>query len=111
MDMQTIPVERLLEKLTLAKSIYTSHGVIAAIEYINSTPLIASHIGNQMQATTLIHELYHAIRQDSHTTGSHGAIEYVLHNIKCNYDYDKGIFEIFGAILANGFWGKFLEKI
>lgn len=114
MNVSNLPSDRINHDVASAVHKLKTDGELSAVSFINSRDYsISSVFGNQVKANTLIHELYHAIRQDEHLSesGSHGSFKYTLDGVSHNHTFDQGIFEIYGNILSHGFWVYFLESL
>lgn len=111
MNMKIIPVDELINSMKNILKTFKSSGIIQGISLLNSLDVVQSHIGNQKQAVVLVHELFHAIRNDSHQ-GSHGSFQYTIgNNIPKNLEFDDAIFDIYTCILSGGLWDRILTKL
>lgn len=105
-------IEGYVRSWTTFMSIIADGKKMQAIEYAKTNAEFWNFVGKKMPASTLIHELQHAIFGDNHTgTYAHGDHTFSLNGIRFTASFEKSCDLVYNAIASRGLWTRISERV
>jgi hypothetical protein len=96
----------------LFRNLVTSGKKIEAIEYARTKAKFWDFVGRKIPASTLIHEIQHALFGTNHTgTYAHGEHTYTLNGKRVTTPFEVTCERVYDAVASNGLWNHIIKLI